>query len=80
MTFQEKHLQVPAPITVQGRRLKRYYVNNDDSPLETDVERAALEFLPGLLPAPDDETPAAGFIVLHRGGEGAAYLNTYSWV
>jgi hypothetical protein len=25
-------------------------------------------------------TPPAGFVVLHRGGDGAAYLNAYTWV
>jgi len=32
-----------------------------------------------VLPEPDG-TPAATFNVVHRGGDGAAYLNAYSWV
>ena len=37
------------------------------------------ELLPDLVPEPDG-TPPAGFVVLHRGGNGAAYLNAYTWV
>jgi len=80
MTFTEKHLRTPPPVTVEVWQLKRYYVNNDDSPMDAVVEQAALSHLPALLPTPDGEKPAAGFIVLHRGGDGAAYLNSYSWV
>lgn len=80
MAFTEKHLRVPEPITVAGRRVKRYYVNNDAAPMDARIEHAALDQLPHLLPPPDEETPAAAFLVLHRGGDGSAYLNTYSWV
>jgi hypothetical protein len=80
MPFQEKFLRTPPPVTVAGRRLKRYYVNNDELPIPPDIEAAALEMLPELLPDPDGDTPPAGFIVLHRGADGAAYLNAYSWV
>lgn len=80
MAFSPKYLSVHAPITVADRIVKRYYVTNDDAPMDAAVEQAALAQLPQLLPDPDDETPAAAFLVLHRGGDGSAYLNTYSWV
>lgn len=80
MTFTEKYVRTPSPITVSGRQLKRYYVNNDESAMDPAVERAALAYLPHLLPEAAAGTPAAGFMVLHRGGDGAAYLNAYSWV
>jgi hypothetical protein len=43
------------------------------------VQEAAYAFLPALLPDLDDETPPAGFAVLHRNRQGA-FLNAYSWV
>jgi hypothetical protein len=80
MTFTEKHLTTPPPIVLEGRHLKRYHVAMDESGIDADVEAAALAYLPSLLPEVDDETPPAGFVVLHRGADGAAYLNAYSWV
>jgi hypothetical protein len=79
MTFQEKLLTSQPPVEVSGRRMKRYYVTSGTAPITADIERAAIELLPRL--APDaDSTPPAGFIVLHRGGDGATYLNAYTWV
>src|ERR1039457_4265195 len=79
MTFKEKLLTSQPPIEVAGRRFKRYYVTSETAPVTADIERAATELLPKL--APDaDGTPPAGFIVVHRAGDGAAYLNAYTWV
>ena len=78
MGFTEKYLSIQPVITIAEREIKRYHVNGDDAPIEPEIQRAAEEFLPKLLPQPD-ETPPATFIVLHRGRE-AAYLNAYSWV
>jgi hypothetical protein len=77
MPFTEKHLTSPPPITVAGRQIKRYHVANAEG-IEQTVQEAAYAFLPRLLPELD-ETPAAGFAVLHRGSNGA-YLNAYTWV
>lgn len=79
MTFVEKHLTVPEPIIIGGRHVKRYHVNIDESPIPDAIEQAAYAMVPGLLPAADD-TPPASFVVLHRGADGAAYVNAYSWV
>src|ERR1700722_12551147 len=79
MAFTEKLLTSQPPIEVAGRRLKRYYVTSEIAPVTAGIEQAALEQLPKL--APDtDGAPPSGFIVLHRGGDGAAYLNAYTWV
>lgn len=78
MPFTERHLTVPGPIDLDGRTLKRYHVGIDPGPLDPGVEEAAYAFLPRLLP-PIDETPPAGFVVLHQ-GRSAAYLNAYTWV
>ncbi|MCU1359458.1 MAG: hypothetical protein JWN99_747 [Ilumatobacteraceae bacterium] len=79
MTFVEKHLTVPPPIMIAGRHIKRYHVNVDSTPIPDDIEQAAYAMVPALLPALDD-TPPAAFVVLHRGGDGASYVNAYSWV
>ncbi|MER6673257.1 hypothetical protein [Streptomyces sp. NPDC000983] len=79
MPFTEKLLTVPPPIEVAGRRIKRYHVTADPDGIAPEVARAAYAFLPELLPEPDG-TPAATFVVLHRGGDDGAYLNAYSWV
>jgi hypothetical protein len=79
MTFTDKTLRALPPIRVAGRAVKRYHVFTDLALIEPAIEKAAREILPGLLPEPDG-TPAAAFTVLHRGSDGAAYLNAYSWV
>ncbi|MFE5796352.1 hypothetical protein ACFQ8C_27755 [Streptomyces sp. NPDC056503] len=79
MAFAEKNLIVPAPVEIGGRHVKRYHVTADPSGIEPEVEKAAYALLPELLPEPDG-TPAASFVVLHRGGDTGAYLNVYSWV
>ena len=79
MAFKEKLLSSAPPVQVGERRYKRYYVTTETAVITLEVEKAAFALLPGLLPEPDG-TPPAGFVVLHRGGDGAAYLNAYTWV
>lgn len=78
MAFTERYLRAADPIEVAGRQIKCYDVNVRDTAVDGPVRAAARSFLPVLLPEVD-ETPPAGFVVLHRGA-GAAYLNAYSWV
>ncbi|WP_328852800.1 hypothetical protein OG994_08965 [Micromonospora globbae] len=78
MAFRDKDLRVPGPVTVAGRRLKRYHVDQPERPIEPEVEKAAYDLLPGLLPEPDG-TPPAGWMVLHRGTDTGAYLLAYCW-
>ncbi|SBT41163.1 hypothetical protein [Micromonospora auratinigra] len=78
MTFQDKELTVPGPVEVGGRHVKRYHVDQPDRRLEPAVVEAAYAYLPHLLPEPDG-TPAAGWVVLHRGADTGAYLLAYSW-
>ncbi|MEH1100834.1 hypothetical protein [Micromonospora sp. CPCC 205561] len=81
MTFHDKELRAPEPVTVAGRQLKRYHVDQPRQRIEPAVERAAYAVLPRLLPAgPGDGTPTAGWVVLHRGADTGAYLLAYSWV
>lgn len=79
MTFTEKLLASRPPVTADGRRFKRYYVSTASATITAEIERAAFRVLPALLPVADG-TPPAGFIVLHRGEDGAAYLLAYTWV
>ncbi|MBV9449562.1 MAG: hypothetical protein JO345_27075 [Streptosporangiaceae bacterium] len=79
MPFTEKLLTSLPPIAAGGRQFKRYYVTSETASISPEIEAAAFETLPKLLPEADG-TPAAGFVVLHRGGDGAAYLNAYTWV
>ncbi|MEU3336576.1 hypothetical protein ACWCQ1_11110 [Streptomyces sp. NPDC002144] len=79
MPFEEKFLTVPPPVEVAGRHIKRYHVTADPSGIAPDVEKAAYAILPELLPEPDG-TPAAAFVVVHRGNDDGAYVNAYSWV
>jgi len=79
MTFREKLLSSLPPIEAGTRRYKRYYVTSAVAVITQEVEKAAFGLLPELLPEMDG-TPPAGFVVLHRGGDGAAYMNAYTWV
>jgi hypothetical protein len=78
MPFTEKYLSIHPVTTIAGRKIKQYHVNGTEAPIEPEIQAAALEFVPRMLPEPD-ETPPAAFIVLHR-GQGAAYVNAYTWV
>ncbi|GIH90999.1 hypothetical protein ACFFMN_32420 [Planobispora siamensis] len=78
MAFIEKNMRPLDPIVVDGRPYKRYHVDRPDKPIEPEVEKAAYEYLPKLVPAPADDSPA-GWIVLHRGGDTGAYLLVYTW-
>lgn len=65
---------------VDGRQLKRYLIDQPERPIEPEVEKAAYDLLPALLAdVVDDGTPAAGWVVLHRGADTGAYLLAYSW-
>lgn len=79
MAFEEKLLWSLPPVQVAGLRVKRYHVSADPAGIAPEVEKAAYAMLPELLPEPDG-TPAATFVVLHRGGDDGAYINAYSWV
>jgi hypothetical protein len=79
MAFKEKLLSSLPPIQAGGRHYKRYYVTSASAGITGAVEQAALGVLEELLPETDG-TPPAGFVVLHRGGDGAAYVNAYTWV
>ena len=79
MTFNEKYLRATGTVTVSGRQVKRYHISIEPE-IEVGIQKAAAEFLPRLLPSPDDETPPASFVIVHRGAGSAAYLNAYSWV
>jgi hypothetical protein len=79
MPFEEKLLASLPPIAAGGRRFKRYYVTTETAVITAEIEEAAFGLLPTLLPDLDG-TPPAGFAVLHRGADGAAYLNAYTWV
>ncbi len=79
MGFAEKVLRSPGVLEVAGRQLKRYHVASVGQEIEQEVQEAAYAFVAKLLPAPDEETPPAGFTVLHRNSQGA-FLDAYSWV
>lgn len=73
MAFKEKLLSSLPPVEAGTRLYKRYYVTSAAAVITPEVEKAALGLLPELVPEMDG-TPPAGFVVLHRGGDGAAIL------
>ena len=79
MTYDEKYLRTGGTVAVGGRQVKRYHISIEPD-IEVGVQKAAYDFLPGLLPEPEPDTPPASFIIVHRGAGNAAYLNAYSWV
>jgi hypothetical protein len=77
--FTEKLLTFSGVAEVAGRHIKRYHLHGQEDRIEPEVEHAAHAFLAELLPEADDETPPAGFAVLHRNRQGA-FLDAFSWV
>ncbi|MEZ5218485.1 MAG: hypothetical protein R2705_23690 [Ilumatobacteraceae bacterium] len=81
MALEPKLIRSRPPVTIGTRTMKRYDVTVTAEPIRPDVEAAALAMLPSLVPAGDGQTPEAGWIILHEGGDRTAmYLNAYCWV
>jgi hypothetical protein len=79
MTFAEKCLRGHGFVETAGRRMKRYHISSADGRIAQGIQQAAYQFLPRLLPEPDNETPPAGWAILHKGDAIPAYLIAYSW-
>src|SRR5882762_6223350 len=79
MAYEERYLSTLPLVETPDRRLKSYHVNVADREIEAAIVESASAYLPKLLPAADDETPAAGWVILHR-GQVSSYLVAYSWV
>jgi hypothetical protein len=79
MTFTEKCIRAHGVVEAAGRQMKRYHISSAGGRIAEGIQEAAYEFLPRLLPKPDDETPSAGWVVLHKGDTIPAYLIAYSW-
>jgi hypothetical protein len=79
MAVAEMHLSTPGVIECTGRWVKRYHVSANRGKIAGSIQDAAYDFLPRLLPRPDDETPPAGWAVLFKASGSAAYLVAYSW-
>jgi hypothetical protein len=79
MTFTEKYIRAHGVVETAGRQMKRYHVSSADGRIAEEIQQAAYQFLPRLLPKPDDETPPAGWVILHKGDAVPAYLIAYSW-
>ena len=79
MTFTDKDLRALPATAVGSRQLKRYLIDQPSRRLEPEVVAAAEAMVPSLV-APNDGTPATGWVVVHRGADNGAYLLVYSWV
>src|SRR5258708_37983270 len=78
MYITEKFLGSQGPIEIGGRLIKLYHITTYNSEIEPGIQKAACDILPALVPQPDEETPPAGWLVLHTGANGV-YLCAYSW-
>jgi hypothetical protein len=79
MTYSEKYIRIPDVIQTADRWVKRYHISALSGQIPEGIQDAAYDFLPQLLPKPDDETPPAGWVILHKGAAIPAYLVAYSW-
>lgn len=79
MTFSAKYLRAAGTIRAAARQVKRYHVSAAGEQIAAGVQDAAYDFLPQLLPKPDEETPPGGWVILHKGRAVPAYLVAYSW-
>jgi hypothetical protein len=79
MAFTEKYIRTAGVIQTADRRVKRYHVSSTGGDIAESIQAAAYEFLPQLLPKPDDEMPPGGWVILHKGAAVPAYLVAYSW-
>jgi hypothetical protein len=80
MPYAPRELSAAGHKTVSNRIFKVYELVAPARRISEDLRDAAWATLPQLAATPvDEDTPAAGWCVLHR-GEDAAYLLAYSWV
>jgi hypothetical protein len=79
MAVAEMQLSAPGVIECSGRWVKRYHISADGGTVADPIQDAAYDFLPRLLPKPDDQTPPAGWSVLFKSSDVPAYLIAYSW-
>jgi hypothetical protein len=79
MTFTDKYIRAHGVVEAAGRQVKLYHVSSADVRIANGIQEAASEFLPLLLPRPDNETPPGGWAILHKGDAIPAYLIAYSW-
>jgi len=79
MAVAEMYVSAQGVIECTGRQVKRYHVSAEAGMIADSIQAAAYQFLPRLLPKPDDETPPAGWAVLFKGSGTPAYLVAYSW-
>lgn len=79
VTASEMYLNTAGVIECAGRQVKRYHVSAEGGKIADGVQEAAYDFLPRLLPKPDEETPPAGWAVLFKASGIPAYLIAYSW-
>jgi hypothetical protein len=79
MAVAEMYLSTQGVIECAGRRVKRYHVSAEAGVIAGGIQDAAYQFLPRLLPEPDEVTPPAGWAVLFKGQGVPAYLVAYSW-
>jgi hypothetical protein len=61
------------------RWMKHYHLTSTGEEISPDIRDAGYDFLPRLLPEPDNQTPPAGWAILHKGSGIPAYLIAYSW-
>lgn len=79
MTYSEKYIRIHDVIETADRWVKRYHISALGGQIPEGIQDAAYAFLPQLLPKPDDETPPASWVILHKGAAIPAYLVAYSW-
>lgn len=79
MTHSAKYLRAAGVTKAAGRWVKHYHLTATGGEILPQIRYAAYEFLPQLLPEPDQGTLPAGWAVLHKAMGVPAYLIAYSW-
>jgi hypothetical protein len=79
MTYSAKYMRSAGVAKSADRWVKRYHLSATADEISREIQDAAYDFLPRLLPRPDSQTPPAGWVILHKGNGVPAYLIAYSW-
>ena len=81
MAFRDKDLASPGPITVDGRHLKRYHVDQPERLIEPEVEKAAYDLAAGVAGRRRRRRhPGRRVGGAAPGRDTGAYLLAYTWV
>ncbi|WP_040163496.1 hypothetical protein [Microbacterium gorillae] len=78
MVYASKSVRFDGVVRIDDRDMKVYLVAREPDLVSRDVVEAGIAAARGSLPAPSEDNPAAGWLIIHQSGT-SAYVMAYCW-